>query len=126
MGKLHAENRRPMRDLLLQLPLLQVTHDVEIDYAAADPALLVQIAENAEISMRAIHIGLSAVGVLLANSAPEIEMRDISANTVEALGWLMAEMGEFAVVAHGLSVACRRHTADYAPRKIKTVPKARI
>lgn len=124
MGK-HKENR-PMRDLLLQLPLLQVTSAMEIDYATADPNLLLQIAENAEISMRAIHLGLASVGVLLAHSAVEVETNDISANTVEALGWFMAEMGDFAAVAHSLSAACRRHTADYAPRTAKAVSNARV
>lgn len=125
MGKLR-EDRRPMRDLLLLLPLLQVTPAMEIDYAAADPNLLAQIAENADISMRTIHLGLSAVGSLLAHSAPEVETGDISANVIEALGWCMAELGEFAAIANNLSTACRRHNADYAPHTAQTVPNVRV
>lgn len=116
---------RPMRDLLLQLPLLTVTRELDIDYAAADPALLVQLADNAETAMRTIHLGLSAVGLLLAHSAPEIETRDISADATEALGWLMAELGEFAAVAHCIAIACRRHAADYSPRTVKIIPNVR-
>lgn len=116
---------RPMRDLLLQLPLLTVTPELDIDYAAADPALLVQLADNAETAMRTIHLGLSAVGLLLAHSAPEIETGDIPGDATEALGWLLAELGEFAATAHCVSVACRRHTADYAPSIPKIIPNVR-
>ena len=125
MGK-HKKHPRPLRDLLLQLPLLQVTPDGEIDYAATDPALLVQIAHNAETSMHTLHLGLSAVGVLLAHSAPEIETRDIAGDAIEALGWCISEWGEFAIVAHSLSAACRRYTADYKPRTTKDVPNVRV
>ena len=114
-----------MRDLLLQLPLLTVTTELDIDYVAADPALLVQLADNAETAMRTIHLGMSAMGQLLARSAPEIECREMSGDAVEALGWLMAELGEFAAVAHCIAVACRRHTADYSPDIIDHIPNAR-
>ena len=39
---------RPTRQLLLRLPLLPTTPDYRIDYEAADPALLVQLAEHAK------------------------------------------------------------------------------
>lgn len=116
---------RPMRDFLLQLPLLTVTPELDIDYAAADPALLVQLADNSETAMRTIHLGLSAVGLLMAHSAPEIETGDISGDATEALGWLLAELGEFAATAHCISVACRKHTADYAPSTHKIIPNVR-
>lgn len=116
---------RPVRDLLLLLPHLAVTTKSDIDYAAADPALLLQLADNAETAMRTIHLGMSAMGRLLARSAPEIECREMSGDAVEALGWLMAELGEFAAVVHCIAVACRRHTADYAPRTTKIIPNVR-
>lgn len=49
---------RPMRDLILQLPLLNVTQALEIDYQAADPALLAQVADNAETAMHVVQLGL--------------------------------------------------------------------
>lgn len=136
MGTMHASREntrspatigttRPIRDLLLQLPLLTVTSELDIDYAAADPALLVQLADNAETAMRTIHLGISATGQLLARSAPEIECREVCGDAVEALGWLMAELGEFAAVAHCIAIACRRHTADYSPRTTKIIPNVR-
>jgi len=116
---------RPIRDLLLLLPHLTVTANSGIDYAAADPALLAQLACHSETAMRTIHLGMAAMGQLIARSAPEMECGEISGDAVEALGWLMAELGEFAAVAHCIAVACRRHTADYEPRTSKTIPNAR-
>ena len=115
----------PMRDLLLQLPLLPAKTGESIEYEAADAALLVQIADNAETAMNTIHLGLSAVGHLLAYAAPEVETGEISGDAAEALGWLMAELGTFAATAFCLSAACRRHTADFAPAKPRAVANAR-
>lgn len=46
---------RPMRDLLLQLPLLAARPGETIQYEEADAFLLVQIAGNAEVAMNTIH-----------------------------------------------------------------------
>lgn len=85
---------------------------------------LVQVADNSETTTHTIHLGLSAVGLLLAHSAPEIRTREISADATEALGWLIAEPGEFTVVAPCISVACRHQTADYSPGIIDHIPNA--
>lgn len=111
----------PLRDFILQLPLLSVNEKSEIYYEQADPALLIQLADNGEIVMRTIHLGLSAIGLLLANSAPEIETPE----AIEALGWLLAEWGEFAAVAHCISAGCRRQITDYMPENIKVISNVR-
>lgn len=111
---------RPTRDLLLQLPLLRVTSESDIDYAATDPAVLVQLASNAEIVTNTIHRGLSAVGQILAHAAPEVG-NEISTDAMESLGWFMAEISDLAATAFSLSTACRRHTTDYAPKKAKVI-----
>ena len=116
---------RPMRDLLLQLPLLTANPAEVIQYEEADAVVLAQIADNAETAMNTIHLGLSAVGHLLAYAAPEVETGEISGDAAEALGWLMAELGTFAATAFCLSAACRRHTADFAPAKPRAVANAR-
>ena len=116
---------RPMRDLLLLLPYLSVSVTQDIDYEAAAPDLLVQLADRAETTMRTIHLGMGATGQLLAGSAPEIECREISGDAVEALGWLLAELGEFAAVAQCLAAACRKYTVDYAPQEVEFIPNAR-
>lgn len=114
-----------MRDLLLQLPLLTARPGETIQYEEADAFLLVQIAENAEVAMNTIHLGLSAVGQILARAAPEVETGEISGDATEALGWLLAELGDFAATAFCLSAACRRHTADFAPPAPRTIASAR-
>ena len=116
---------RPMRDLILQLPLLNVTPTLEIDYPAADAALLVQVADNAETAMRVVQLGLSAVGQLLVRAAPEVEAGEISGDAIEALGWLMSELGEFSATAFALAAACRRFTTGYAHYQSKPVSGAR-
>ena len=76
---------RPMRELLLQLPLLPTTSDHRIDYEAADADLLLELADKAEIVMNTINLGLSTVGTILAHASPEVGS-EISAYTIEALG----------------------------------------
>ena len=50
---------RPMRSLLNQLPRLPITDECMVDYEAADPRLLVAIRDDAELTMRVIHLGLA-------------------------------------------------------------------
>lgn len=101
---------RPIRDLLLQLPHLTVNEKFEIDYAVTDPALLVQLANNGDAALRTIHRGISAIGLLMANSSPEIESCEIPGDATEAIGWLIGELGEFAAVIHYISASCRKFT----------------
>ena len=112
---------RPMRELLLRLPLLPTTPDHRIDYEAADPALLMQLAENAETVMNTINLGLSAVGTILAHASPEVGS-EISGYTIEALGWHIAESADAAAALLSLAHACRHYTADYTPPQPKKAP----
>src|SRR4051794_1304389 len=118
-------SRRPLRDFLLQLPLLPVNAEQEIDYAACDPALLVQIVANAHVCQRTMQRGLFGIGHLLARVAPEIELAEVPGDCIEALGFLIAELGDLASVAHSLATACQRHIADYQPQELKRVPSAK-
>lgn len=112
-GGNRAEAVRPMRNILQCLPRLPMTREQEIDFPAADPAMLVALAEDAEMLMRATYCGLGAIGQLLANSAVMIEDGTISADCVEALGWFQSEVADMAHHFMGLAVHCRHHTADY-------------
>ena len=120
-----AISGRPLRDLLLLMPLLPVGDRADIDYNAADPALLKQIAANADLSMRTLHRGISAIGRLLVAVSPEIGTGEFSADAMESVGWLLAEIGDLAATAQCLSVACHRYTADYAPEYPKYISPAR-
>lgn len=117
--------QRPARDLLHQLPMLPTRLDCGVDYEAADAALLLALAENGETVMNTFQQGLSALGVILAHAAPEVGS-EIGNDTIEALGWLMAETADIAAALLVLSRACRHHTADYTPAKAGPVPQARF
>nr|WP_315221113.1 hypothetical protein [uncultured Duganella sp.] len=111
-------------NLALLLPYLPVTA-TNIDYAAADPALLMQLADAADSALLIIHIGTSAVGRLLAQAGIEPLGGATLADSIEALGWLVAELNDMAGAVHRISVACRRHTYDYAPDAVTAIPLAR-
>ena len=119
---------RPLHDLLLLLPLLEiepgepaeaehVATATTIDWAGSDAAVVAAIATEAgRVSLAAAH-GITAIGHLLTTSAPEIELSDISAETVEAIGRVLAELGEL-VALGGYLEACARHvTRDYEPTR---------
>lgn len=114
-GSNQAEAIRPMRNILQCLPRLPITKAQEIDFPAADPAMLVALADDAEMMMRAIYSGLGAIGQLLANSALMIEDGTISADCIEALGWFQSEMADMAHHFMVLATHCRHETADYTP-----------
>jgi hypothetical protein len=114
-----------MRELLLRLPLLPTTPDHCIDYEAADSAMLMQLAEDAETVMNTINMGLSAVGTILAHAASEVGS-EIGGDTIEALGWFIAETSDVSAALLNLVMACRHHTADYAPPKPQRAPIARF
>ena len=116
---------RPMRDLLLGLPILAAIPGETILYEDSDPDLLVQLADQAEIIGNTINLGLVAIGHVMACAAPEIECGDVPGDTVEALGYLLAELSDFAAVAFTLSQACRRYTYDHAPPHPVHVPITR-
>ena len=115
---------RPLRDLLLLMPHLHVGDQGEIDYNA-DPALLKQIAANADLSMRTLHRGIASIGRLLVAVSPEIGTGEFSADAMESVGWLLVELSDLAATAQCLSVACHRYTADYAPETPKYISPAR-
>jgi len=106
---------RALPDLLAQLPRLVTDAAGSVDFAASDPAVLVKIADDAETAAGVISLGVAAIGNLIAYTAPEVEDGTVSSDTVEALGWLLAELGELAARCAVLGMHCRRETADYAP-----------
>ena len=102
-------------NLLLLMPHIPLTANSEVDYKAADPALLVPLADAADAALLIIHIGTAAIGRLLARTASDPFDEEELADVVESLGWLVAELNDFATVAHNISGRCRQLTYDYAP-----------
>jgi hypothetical protein len=105
--------RRPRRAVLRQLPSLAVTASGEPDYAEIDPDLLVNLAKSAELALQIVHGGFSAIGLLQASTAQQIEGGGVGATHAAALGRLLVELGEMLLHVHGLSLECRRYTTDY-------------
>ena len=116
---------RPLRDLLLLMPLVPVSDRGEIDYNAASPALLKQLGANADLSMRTLHRGTAAIGRLLVAVSPEIGTGEFSADAMESVGWLLSEIADLGATAQCLSVACHRYTADYDPATQKYITPTR-
>ena len=87
--------------------------------------LLVDIARHADTTLRTVHLGTAAIGELLVSVSPEIGTGEFPANTIEAIGWLLTELGDLAATAHLLLAGCQRFTSDYAPRRAKHIPPAR-
>ena len=108
---------RPLRSLLLLLPLLSAQPGSKVAYGLADPDLLVQLAEDAEAVIGTVQLGSSAIGQLMAHAAPEIEDRTVCSDTVEALGWLLSELNDAAATLMVLMAECKQSTVDYAPPK---------
>lgn len=97
-----------MRMLVELLPRMSIASCGDIDFASCPAALLASVAENAETTAALMGRGLSAVGCLMAYAAVEIEDGSISADSVEALGWLMAELGDIAAICFVLAAHCRQ------------------
>jgi hypothetical protein len=107
---------RGMGNLVCQLPRLVTNAAGEVDYPGSSPELLVNIADSSQTAVGAIQLGVAAIGNLLAYAAPEVEDGTVSSDTVEALGWLLRELGEFAASLTVLGAHCRRETVDYQPQ----------
>ncbi len=106
------EARHPMRDLLVHLPRLLVDAQGKPDFLGSSPSLLLSISEDAETAAGAINRGMSAVGALIAYAAPEMDDGTISSDSIEALGWLFAELGAISAECLTLSAGCRRANAS--------------
>ncbi len=50
---------------------------------------------------------------------------EVATDTIEAMGWLLAELGDFTNVVFTIAMACRTHTFDYAPNVIEVIPNAK-
>ncbi|WP_345537101.1 hypothetical protein [Variovorax defluvii] len=100
--------------MLDQLSRLRLSADGTIDVSHSSPATLRSLAEDAETTLSTIHQGLGALGHLLAHSAVPIEDGTIGADSLESLGFLMAEMGDLAAVCVTVAAQCRRAAASKA------------
>ena len=109
-GQTHRpdEAKRPLEELLRHLPLLALNASGQLDLLHCPPSVLLELVEQAEAGAGALNLGISAVGTLMAHAAVPIEDGSISADTVEALGWLLGELGIVAAFCLALAAQCRQ------------------
>ncbi len=109
---MHSQNTRtvashPMRELLSHLRQVEPV-DGRNGAASIPASLRTPLSENAEIVMAVCQNGMAALGHLLAHSSPVIEDGTVGADSVEALGWLIAELGDLTAYCLVLAAECRR------------------
>jgi hypothetical protein len=88
---LTLRTERPIRSLMALLPRITIGDDGRPNLDACDRVVLVQIAEAAELLQRV-----------------QVETGELDQDTVEALGWLLAEMGDASAACVELAAPCRR------------------
>ena len=109
-----TDAERPLRGLLCALPQLS-TSAGQIDYQAADPHLLQRVGDDAATVAAVMAQGVGAIGHLLSQCGPAIEDGSIGADSVEALGRLLGELGDLAAACQVLAARCSAETSDFTP-----------
>lgn len=109
-------------NLLHLMPHIPVTTMSELDYAAVDPVLLAHLADAADASRLIVHIGTSSIDRLATHIAAEALHNESLADSLEALGWLVAELNAVAEVARKVSEACRQLNYDRSLDSSTAVP----
>ncbi|WP_296074169.1 hypothetical protein [uncultured Agrobacterium sp.] len=100
------ESLRHLQELFELLPRLKLDANGDPDPRATDEAVLKRLATHAQTSAAAMNLGMSAVGSLMAYAAPECEDETISSDAIEALGWLLAELGATTALLIRLARLC--------------------
>jgi lysozyme family protein len=80
----------------------------ELDLVHSSPTVLSSLIENADACAGAFNLGLSTIGQLVAHAAVEVEDGTIGAESIEALGWMLAELGNVAAFCVELAACCRQ------------------
>jgi hypothetical protein len=103
---------RPMHGLLQFLWQRAFPLEEEFDISIIPTEILRQAISDADDCAGALQLGVSAIGYLIAYSAPQIEDGTISSDTIEALGWLFSELGELGGFSMEVASYCRRAQGD--------------
>ncbi|MDO8177870.1 MAG: hypothetical protein Q7T62_06460 [Undibacterium sp.] len=130
----HSEiQTRPMYSLFTQLLVAcsgspnppakasQAIHDLP-DCAAltnVDDTTLTNIALCANTLQRTLHLGTSAIGSCLALAAPDaVDGEQCGPATVEAIGWLVAELGDLSAISHHIEATANRLLLSRDPYRV--------
>ena len=96
----------PLRELLQQLHTANTNRDQ--NQTASISMNNHPLIENTEMVTAVCQNGIAALGHLLAHSSPLIEDGTVGADSVEALGWLIAELGDLTAYCLVLASELRR------------------
>ncbi|WAI83042.1 MULTISPECIES: hypothetical protein [Achromobacter] len=111
-----ATHRALLRDPCAMLCLLPKTADPRVDFAEADPELLLALASQLDLKLDCLHQGIAGLGSLLA-SVPLDHVGNAAAprQSIASAGSLLADLGQVLLYIRELPIACRSHLADYYP-----------
>ncbi len=75
----------------------------------ASDQVLERLTKHANNVQRTLHLGTSAVGTCMALAAPEaMDSQQCSPATVEAIGWLLAELADLSSICHHFEATASR------------------
>lgn len=118
-----CESKRPVYSLFSQLLAFRaqggiteitisgIPYNLSCDalFEQTDRQVLLSIACSAHTLQRTLHLGTAAVGICMALASPEAMDGDqCSPATVEAIGWLLAELADLTAVCHHLEATANR------------------
>lgn len=104
---IHAQPLRATRELLRLLPLLDADRSANRAATLPPSELRERLAASCDACLRTIHLGIAALGQLLARCSLELQDGTIGRESVENLGFLMAELGDLASECTRIAAACR-------------------
>jgi hypothetical protein len=87
----------------------------ELDLDAANPYQVRALREALQEVTGVFHGAIHAIGQLMAFSSVDIETGLVSQDSIEALGWVMALMGDGCALATVLEQRCTVALADFNP-----------
>ena len=87
----------------------------KLEYASANPYWVRDLGQHLDVIVGLCQNGSRALGHLLALASAELEGGEISAETVEGLGWLLSELGDMGAWATVMAQSCKVATADFCP-----------
>jgi hypothetical protein len=104
--KNHPPALRPVRELLRLLPLLTAA-DGASKVTPGPSGDLANLAGCAEACIRTVHLGLGALGHLVARCSMDLQDGSVPSESIENLGFLMAELGDLAAECMRIAAQCR-------------------
>lgn len=117
---IHAQPPRATRELLRLLPLLDGGRGTVQNTSLSPSELRERLAGSCEACLRTVHLGLAALGELIARCSLDLQDGSIGHEAVENLGFLMAELGDLASECLRIAAACRADGEGRAERPCAT------